>query len=327
MDLLQVSGISRKEGDRFAIRDVDFVQPGGWKIGIVGATGSGKTTLLKLIAGLLQPSAGSVLLEGKRVKGPGETLLPGHPQIAYLSQHFELRHHHQVKDILEKANNLSEEEAAIIYKACRIDHLLARKEDELSGGEKQRIALARLLVAAPILLLLDEPFSNLDTHHKNILKSVIRELSDTLEISCIIVSHDPLDILSWADEIIVLKDGSVVQKGPPVVVYKQPVDEYTAALFGRYSVLAPALAKAFSLITDIEMNRINSFIRPESFFLVNEQEGVRGEVKEVLYMGAYYEVQAIVAGQHVYMNVHKTSVKRGDIVYVSLEDSSHNENE
>ncbi|HVG16933.1 MAG TPA: ABC transporter ATP-binding protein, partial [Chitinophagaceae bacterium] len=277
MDLVQVSGISRKEGEGFAIRDVSFVQPPFWKIGIVGATGSGKTTLLKMIAGLLQPTSGTVLLQGKRVKGPEETLLPGHPEIAYLSQYFELRHHHRVEDILEKANNLSAEEASIIYRACRVDHLLSRKEDQLSGGEKQRIALARLLVAAPILLLLDEPFSNLDTHHKNVLKSVIRELSDTLEISCIIVSHDPLDILSWADEIIVLKDGSIVQRGTPLEVYKRPVDEYTAALFGKYSVLGPSLAKAFSMITDIEMNRINSFIRPEAFSIVNnEQEGVRG---------------------------------------------------
>jgi ABC-type sulfate/molybdate transport systems ATPase subunit len=233
-----------------------------------------------------------------------------------------LRHHHHVRDILDKANNLSEEEASIIYKACRVDHLLSRKEEQLSGGEKQRIALARLLVAAPALLLLDEPFSNLDTHHKNILKSVLRELSDTLEITCIIVSHDPLDILSWADEIIVLKDGSIVQRGTPPELYKQPVDEYTASLFGKYSVLAPSLAKAFSMVTDIEMNRINSFIRPEAFSIVhNEQEGVKGEVIEVLFMGAYYEVQVLIAGQPVFIHVQKDSIMKGDTIYVSLEDS------
>src|SRR5688572_10880748 len=124
MDLVQVSRISRKEGERFLVRDVSFIQPHSRKIGIVGATGSGKTTLLKLIAGLLQPSEGAVLLEGERVKGPEETLLPGHPRIAYLSQFFELRHHHRVEEILQKANSLSEEEAAMIYQACRIQHLL-----------------------------------------------------------------------------------------------------------------------------------------------------------------------------------------------------------
>jgi len=327
MNLVEVSGISRKEGDAFSVRDVSFVQPHSWKVGIVGATGSGKTTLLKLIAGLLQPSAGTILLEGKRVKGPGETLIPGHSQIGYLSQYFELRHHHRVEEILQKANSLSEEEASIILKACRVDHLLWRKEDQLSGGEKQRIALARLLVASPVLLLLDEPFSNLDTLHKNILKLVIRELSDTLQISCIIVSHDPQDILSWADEIIVLKNGSIVQKGKPVEIYKRPVSEYTAALFGRYNVLVPALAKAFSIVTDIEMHRINSFIRPEAFSLVaDENEGVKGEVMEVLFMGAYNEVQVLVAGHPIFINVYKPSICKGDIVYVTLEHDPYTEN-
>lgn len=302
------------------VRDINFVQPFSWKIGIVGATGSGKTTLLKLIAGLLQPSEGAVLLEGQRVKGPDETLLPGHPRIAYLSQYFELRHHHRIDEILQKANSLSEEEASLIYKACRVQHLLSRKEDQLSGGEKQRVALARLLVAAPVLLLLDEPFSNLDTLHKHILKSVIRDLSHTLGISCIIVSHDPLDILSWADEIFVLQGGMVIQKGNPADVYRQPVNEYTAALFGRYNILTPALAKAFSMVTDIEMNRINSFIRPETFSLVTDEHlGVKGEVLEVLFMGAYNELKVLVAGQPIFIN-HKTSYCKGDIVYVTLED-------
>lgn len=198
---------------------------------------------------------------------------------------------------------------------------MLRKEDQLSGGEKQRVAIARLLVTAPLLLLLDEPFSNLDTLHKNILKSVIRELSHTLGISCIIVSHDPLDILSWADEILVLRNGLVIQKGTPLELYRQPVDEYSAALFGRYNILTPALAKAFSMVTDIEMNRINSFIRPQSFSLTTGQhKGVKGEVLEVLFMGAYNELEVLVAGQPIFINVYNTSYSKGDVVFVTLED-------
>ena len=117
-----------------------------------------------------------------------------------------------MEELLEYANKLPATEAASLYKLCRIDHLLKRKNDQLSGGEKQRIALARLLVGSPKLLLLDEPFSNLDLIHKNILKSVIEDIGERMKLTCMLTSHDPMDTLSWADEIIVRKDGQIIQQ-------------------------------------------------------------------------------------------------------------------
>ena len=205
MTLLEVSGVSRLEEEICTVNKVSFTQRQFQKIAIAGSTGSGKTTLLKLIAGLVQATSGTILFDGAIVKGPEEKLLPGHPGIGYLSQHFELRNHYRVKEVLEMASKLSTEEATFIYEICRISHLLNRWTHQLSGGEKQRIALARLLVAAPRLLLLDEPYSNLDAIHKNILKKVIADVCDSLNITCILISHDAQDIMSWADEIIVLK--------------------------------------------------------------------------------------------------------------------------
>src|SRR5690606_10088497 len=100
-------------------------------------------------------------------------------------------------------NVLSDESAQIVFEVCRISHLLGRKTDQLSGGERQRIAIARLLVSAPDLLLLDEPYSNLDVAYKRILQDVIRDIGRKLKISCILVSHDPADTLSWASKILV----------------------------------------------------------------------------------------------------------------------------
>src|SRR6202012_3331166 len=138
--------------------------------------------------------------------------------------------------------------------------------DELSGGERQRIALTRLLVTPPRLLLLDEPFSNLDRIHKEILQSVIRDIAGRLEIGIILVSHDPQDLLSWADEILILKAGELIQKAPPERIYRQPADEYAAALFGKYNLIDPALAARLGRLAGTGVAS-NIFIRPEKLTL------------------------------------------------------------
>jgi ABC-type sugar transport system ATPase subunit len=232
MSLLNVSGISKKQGEEFVLKNINFIQESLQRIAIAGSTGSGKTTLLKIIAGFIQPDAGEVLFEGGRVKGPLEKLLPGHSQIAYLSQNFELRNNYRVEELLHMANKFSNSDADLIFEVCRIGHLLNRWSDELSGGERQRIAFAKALITAPKLLLLDEPFSNLDAIHRNILKTVINDIEERLNTTCILVSHDPVDLLSWADEIIVLHEGKIVQRNVPVQIYTHPVNEYVAALFG-----------------------------------------------------------------------------------------------
>ena len=319
MDLLKVSGISRKEEGLLVLNDIHFSQQAFQKLAIAGATGSGKTTLLKIIAGLVQPTAGEVFFEGQKIKGPEEKLIPGHPSIAYLSQHFELRNHYRVEEILQMASHLSAEEVEIICAVCRIDHLLKRWTHQLSGGERQRIALARLLVSAPRFLLLDEPYSNLDALHRNILRMVIAEISEKMDITCTIVSHDPVDVLSWADEIIILQDGKMIQKAPPEEVYKQPVNEYAAALFGKFNVMSPSLAKAFSAFSDIELKDISSFIRPEQFQIgYDENSGVKGEVRKVLFMGSYYEVEVGISGHTIIVNSSTNSFEKGEPVYVSF---------
>jgi ABC-type lipoprotein export system ATPase subunit len=148
MALLTVENISRTEGD-FVLTGISFTQKKHQKIAIAGETGSGKSTLLKIIAGLQQADTGEVYLGKERVEGAYERLVPGHPRIAYLSQNFELPKFLRVEQVLNYANTLSEEAASTLYNVCQIDHLQKRRTDELSGGEKQRIAIARLLITSP----------------------------------------------------------------------------------------------------------------------------------------------------------------------------------
>ena len=237
MTFLTIQGVWKAINQNKIVDNISFEHLPGQKLAIAGETGSGKTTLLKMIGGLEQPSGGVLKFEEQSIKGPLEQLIPGHKGIAYLSQHFELRNNYRIEEILSYSDQLPEGKASQIYRVCEIEHLLKRKTDQLSGGERQRVALARLLITSPRLLLLDEPFSNLDRGHKQIIKNVIREVSEELGITCILVSHDSVDLLSWADRILVLENGQLIQDADPKTIYFNPVNEYCGALFGDYNLI------------------------------------------------------------------------------------------
>ena len=313
MSFLQVSGISKEREGRAILDQVSFSQQASQKLAIAGETGSGKTTLLQIIAGLGQADRGEVYLNNEKIVGADEKLLPGHPSIAYLSQHFELRNHYRVEEILAYANQLPDADALAIFKLCQVEDLLKRKTDQISGGERQRIALARLLISSPSLLLLDEPFSNLDMSHKKTMKEVIEQVGRRLDITLILVSHDPNDILSWADEILVLQAGRFVQKGPPQTIYRQPANEYVAALFGDYNLLDATLFNllpASCLAPGIEV-----LARPESIQVVKEANAERtAEVHNITYFGRHYEIQALIKNQLLRITTPHTSLRIGDFM-------------
>ena len=319
MELLRVTRVGKAQ----ALSDVSFSQQRFQNLAIAGETGSGKSTLLRIIAGLVQPDEGEILFEGDHVRGPSETLIPGHPGIAYLSQHFELRHHYTVAEVLSYANTLSESEAQTLFEVCQINHLLARRTDQLSGGEAQRIALCRLLITAPRLLLLDEPFSNGDAVHKALLKTVIHDIGEQLDITCIMVSHDPQDVLSWAHHIIVLRNGCVVQQGPPKEIYGQPADEYTAGLFGPYNRIPAAAVASFSPLPGLKSRGKDLLIRPEGFKLTGKAPGsIAGKVMRVRFFGPFYELDVQVGATRIVVRTDSQSFHKGDTLYLWVEPDS-----
>jgi iron(III) transport system ATP-binding protein len=261
-----------------------------------------------------------VFLKGEKVKGPDENLVAGHPQIAYLSQQFDLQKFLRVEQVLEYASSISAKEAASIFSVCRIDHLLHRKTDQLSGGEKQRIAIARLLIGRPSLLLLDEPFTNLDMVVKAILKTVIDDIGKKLRITCIMVSHDPADTLAWADEIIVLKDGNMIQHGTPRQIYREPVNEYVAGLFGTYNVLTPGQQKVIGLKHPLG----NRLVRPEEFRIRRSKTANRFHIDEVRFCGNLYELKLTYRQLTVWVATTLDKYSVGDKVEISLIGSRKN---
>jgi iron(III) transport system ATP-binding protein len=317
MDLLTVAGISLQEHGITILQNISFSQRAGQKLALAGESGTGKSTLLQVIAGLVQPSSGEVHALGRRVRGPQEVLVPGHAGVAYLTQSSALPKSLRVEQVLRYANKLPAAEAQRVYEICHISQLMDRRTDQISGGEQQRVALARLLLGAPQLLLLDEPFSNLDRGHKQVMQSIIEELGTQLGISCLLVSHDAADTLSWADEILVLHRGRLVQQGPPEQVYRQPVSEYAAALFGDYNLLRGAERRA--LLPGRQRKDTALMVRPEQFILGPAGSDIMAaRVKAVRFFGSYYELEIALAETIIRVRAGATELAAGDTAYVSV---------
>ncbi|MBF9220361.1 ABC transporter ATP-binding protein [Hymenobacter ruricola] len=320
MELLTVTNISLLEQGNQVLQSLSFQLPAHRRLALAGASGTGKSTLLQIIAGLIQPSTGEVRVNGDRVRGPAETLVPGHPGVAYLSQKSELPQFLRVEQVLRYANQQPLADAQALFALCRIDHLLARRTDHLSGGEQQRVALARLLLSAPRLLLLDEPFSNLDRVHKRLLQGIIEELSTRLGITCLLVSHDAADTLPWADEILVLQRGRIIQQAPPHIIYHQPVNEYTASLFGDYNAVRGAARQGLGGPgAQFPGSGAVLLVRPEDVVLSTKSRGgLAGVVRAVRFYGSHCEVEVAVPGQAVRVRQPTATVAPGAAVRLSV---------
>ncbi|MDE3184371.1 MAG: ABC transporter ATP-binding protein [Bacteroidota bacterium] len=318
MALLEVQHIGKSGPDRIIVDDISFQQKKFQKIAITGESGAGKSTLLKMISAHVQPDSGTVIFNGERVTGPEEKLLAGHKDIAYLSQHYELHNNYVVKDLIWFQIKVDETAATQLFEICRISHLLERRTNQLSGGEKQRIALCMLLVKHPKLLVLDEPFSNLDPINKTTLKAVLEDITERLEITCLLASHDPNDTLSWADEIIVMKEGKMVQQGTPKQIYYHPENEYVAGMFGKYNLFTPGQALQFG----INSSEKDLILRPEHFRISNTaSDGRKGTIEKISFWGSYYEAEVLAEDLRVVVRLMNSDFEVGEEVWLQ---NSHN---
>lgn len=297
--ILDVKSISKAgDEDRKIINSISFQLLAGNRLAIVGETGSGKSTLLKMIGGILEVDSGEVLFKDEKVDGPSKKLVPGHTEIKYLSQHFELPKFISVREFLDREGEVAVEDPDQIYKACRIENLLERDTRALSGGEKQRVALTKELLKAPEILLLDEPFSNLDFNHKRTIREVLDEIENDLAVTIILVAHDPKDVLSWADKVMVLRSGEVAQFDTPEVLYEEPSNEYVAGLFGSYSFL----------------EKENTFLRPHHIQISTEKKSHQGQITNVRYFGSYDELFIDSEIGQIITNVEVGTYEKGQTI-------------
>lgn len=273
------------------IKNIDFSIKSGAIVAIIGESGSGKSTLLKCIYGLLKPDDGEVLLNGKRIKGPDEQLIPGNAEMKMVTQDFSLNIYAKVYDnIASMLSNTDikakQEKTLAIMEHLHITPLKDKKIIALSGGEQQRVAIAKALVSNTKVLLLDEPFSQVDYLLKNQLRADIKRLAKETGLTIILVSHDPTDGLFLADQLLILKDGKLLQNDSPEEIYQNPTDIYTAQILGNAVVINAEQAN----LLGIKASKNNVVFYPEWVNLKSNWNTRRFEVKEVFYKGFYDEL-------------------------------------
>lgn len=241
--MLTISDLSFSYETEKVLSGINLSMKQGENISLIGESGCGKSTLLKLIYGLYDVNSGEIIFDDKKLLGPKFNLVPGHDNIKYLAQDFDLMPYTTVAENVGKfISNVDKE-----YKNQRVAELLSmvemteyadKKAKNLSGGEQQRVALARVLAVEPQLLLLDEPFSNIDSFRKGSLRRNLFAYLKSKNISCIVATHDSTDALSFSDKTVVLKKGELQDFGASADVFLQPKNKYVASLYGEVNTIA-----------------------------------------------------------------------------------------
>lgn len=289
--MLQVKDISfgYRDSDQ-VIKSMSFNVDQGQNVSIIGESGCGKSTLLRLIYGLEDLKEGEILFQDQLVLGPSYHLVPGVPEMKYLSQKFDLMSFISVSENIGKfISNFD-----LAHKKQRIHELLDMIEMNefattqvrfLSGGQQQRVALARVLANEPKLLLLDEPFSQIDGFRKNAFRRNLFSYLKKKNISCVVATHDSIDALSYADKVIVIKDGQLLTEQNPNELYNNPPTRYIASLFGEVNEIP------LRLLLPEEKNK-GVLIYPHEI-KVDQKATFRAIVKKSFFRGSTYLVQAV----------------------------------
>ncbi|MGZ4566791.1 MAG: ABC transporter ATP-binding protein [Blastococcus sp.] len=246
---LEIAGLVVGYDGTTALRGVSLTVCAGEMLALLGPSGSGKSTLLHAVAGFLSPTAGTIRLGGAAVTGDGTLLPPERRDLGVVFQNYALWPHLSALDIVayparrRGAGRVeARAEALAIMARLRIDHLGGRRPAELSGGEQQRVGLARALARRPSVYLFDEPTAHLDTHVRAVFLEELAARRRDSGAAAVYATHDAEEALGLADRVALLADGRLLQVGTPQQVYDEPVDLFAARLTGVASVLdAPAV--------------------------------------------------------------------------------------
>jgi len=274
--MFELSHIAKNFGSVAVLDDVSIRLSPGSRTAIVGPSGSGKTTLLRIIAGFERPDSGRIVMRGETLFDANKTVPAHQRKIGFVPQEGALFPHLRVEDNIgwgiKGSRQARRKQVAALMEKVSLDWQLARHwPHEISGGQQQRVALARALAQQPTLMLLDEPFSALDTGLRAATRRATAELLSEAGVTSILVTHDQNEALSFASQIAVIQQGRFTQVGHPQTLYSHPVDEQTALFLGDALLMAAEVAdgQAHCLVGQIPVDDLGArgprriMLRPE----------------------------------------------------------------
>ncbi|MCB9221961.1 MAG: ABC transporter ATP-binding protein [Candidatus Kapaibacterium sp.] len=303
MSFLEVKNIVKSYGKLNVLKNISFEMGAKNRLALIGKSGSGKTTMLRIIAGLEIPDSGKIEIEGTTVTSENNFIKPEKRNIGYVFQNHSLFPHLDVYSNIafgiEKKNKSEKLEIIKSYLSMLgLEDKLYSYPHQLSGGEKQRIAIIRTLASKPNLLLLDEPFSNLDKNTKEKLKVDLKQILIKEQIPTIMITHDADDSFDLADEVILLDEGNIVARGVPEELYKYPINEHSAKFFSESDIIDKSeLNNQFFNFFNLNSNRI--CIPPQC--IVSDENGVEAEIINHKFVGTGYMVSLNIMGSELKM--------------------------
>ena len=314
--MLEIKDISFTYSDKPVIENISFTIAKGENTAIIGESGCGKSTLLKLIYGLYNLDSGAITYNEKPILGPKYNLVPGEDYIKYLAQDFDLMPYITVEENVGKflSNMYPEEKKARVQELLDMVEMTAFakvKAKFLSGGQQQRVALARVLALEPEIILLDEPFSQIDSFRKNSLRRNLFKYLKDKGVTCIIATHDSTDALSFSDETIVIQNGKIVAKGDSRSLYENPANKYIASLFGEVNELQ------LSQIIDIEDDEDVALLLYPHQLKVVDNAIMSAVVKQCYFKGSHYLVKAAFERRAIFFD-HDSELERNQEVFLML---------
>jgi ABC-type sulfate/molybdate transport systems ATPase subunit len=301
--MLAVKNISFSYDNQPNLHSISFGLTKGKNLALIGESGCGKSTLLKLLYGLYDLEEGQIFWNETEVLGPKFHLIPGMPFMKYLAQDFDLMPFITVAENVGKylSNFFPEEKQSRIAELLEIVEMTQYadvKAKLLSGGQMQRVALARVLALEPEVLLLDEPFSHIDNFRKNSLRRKLFAYLKEQNITCIVATHDSTDVLAFADEVAIMREGKIIESGIPKFIYENPKDNYVASLFGD--------------VNEIEISGKLQFVYPHQF-KVSISSDLKVEVINSYFRGSHYLIEAKFGNQILFFE-NDDLIGNGEVV-------------
>ena len=313
--MLKVESISFGYSEEAFIKDISFEVDQGKQLAIIGESGSGKTTLLKLLYGEFDLFSGSIHWKNTQILGPSYNLIIGYDFMKVVSQEFDLMPFISVEESVGGylSNFFPEEKkerTKELVEIVGLEKYATTRLDKLSGGQKQRVALARALAKEPEIILLDEPFSHIDSFKKQQLRRNLFRYLKRKNISSIVATHDKDDVLGFSDEVLVLDQGRIVARATAEELYTSPPNTAVASFFGEYNKFLPS-----------ELNLDYSTDKPIIIYAtqlkISDSPEISVLVKYCQFNGANYLIEAEFKGRNVYF-YSDTPLENGIMIGLSL---------